>query len=188
MQIWFRMMIFSLILSLVKASNFIRVVVMAGLGLAGLWMMHTLAQDFQGIMKNGFGSATNLFGAGSRGEEQTYTNNEELKVFKRSINDVSNKPQINWDVIIKRDPVSCARSFICQLQASKDEELTREEKIILNITKLASNDSSSMANEQLQEALRNGETVDNPWECMKLYRFCPYTKKIMMTLLTMFGN
>lgn len=49
---------------------------MAGLGLAGLWMMHTLAQDFQSIMKNGFGSATNLLGAGSRGEEQTYTNSK----------------------------------------------------------------------------------------------------------------
>lgn len=61
---------------------------------------------------------------------------QEIKVFKRSI--VQSKKEeykIDWEIVIKRDPASCARSFICQLAASKEGDLTYEEKMILNLTR-----------------------------------------------------
>lgn len=186
---WARLIILSIVLGLAKANNFMRVILMAGMGLAGLWMVHTLAQDFHTIVQSGFGSGGHGFGGGGGGGGDKLYNNDELKVFKRSVTEAAKtKPHINWDVVIKRDPVSCARSFICQLQASREEELSREEKIILNLTKMAADDESSYAGQELREALDNGVSVTYPHDCMKMYRFCPYTKKMMMTLLRVFGG
>ncbi|XP_030746460.1 uncharacterized protein LOC115875197 isoform X1 [Sitophilus oryzae] len=206
---WARLIILSIVLGLAKANNFMRVILMAGMGLAGLWMVHTLAQDFHTIVQSGFGSGGHGFGGGGGGGGDKLYNSkwetkanvpknrqssgafldDELKVFKRSVTEAAKtKPHINWDVVIKRDPVSCARSFICQLQASREEELSREEKIILNLTKMAADDESSYAGQELREALDNGVSVTYPHDCMKMYRFCPYTKKMMMTLLRVFGG
>jgi hypothetical protein len=38
-----------------KAHHFIKVVILAGLGLAGLWMVHMLAQDYGHINNSGGG-------------------------------------------------------------------------------------------------------------------------------------
>lgn len=38
-----------------KAHHFIKLVILAGLGLAGLWMVHTLAQDYGNLSHGGGG-------------------------------------------------------------------------------------------------------------------------------------
>lgn len=38
-----------------KAHHFIKVVILAALGLAGLWMVHTLAQDYGNLSAHGGG-------------------------------------------------------------------------------------------------------------------------------------
>jgi len=62
-----------------------------------------------------------------------FSENEPIKVFKRSID--QKQPQIDWEMVIKRDPASCARSFICQLASTKEDQLVYEEKVILYLTK-----------------------------------------------------
>ncbi|XP_066263039.1 uncharacterized protein [Euwallacea similis] len=186
MSRWIQLMILIAAMGFTKAANFMRVVVMAGLGLAGLWMLHTLAQDFNSIMQGGFGSG----GGGDHGTSKLFNNNngessEPIKVFKRSIEE--RQPQINWELVIKRDPASCARSFICQLAASKEHELVYEEKMILHLTEAAAN-NQTWAGKQLQDALKNGHSINYSHECMKIYRYCPYTKRMMMALLRVFGN
>lgn len=49
MKIWLRILIVTLAIGFGKAHHIIRLIILAGLGLAGLWMLHTLAQDFQKI-------------------------------------------------------------------------------------------------------------------------------------------
>lgn len=49
---WLRFTIFLLVLGLGKTHHMIRLVVLAAMGLAGLWMLHTLAQDFNKIYNN----------------------------------------------------------------------------------------------------------------------------------------
>lgn len=44
------------------------------------------------------------------------------------------------------------------------------------------------ASKQLHEALKNGQSISYPHQCMKIYKFCPYTKRMMMALLRVFGN
>ncbi|RZC42963.1 hypothetical protein BDFB_002959 [Asbolus verrucosus] len=43
------------LISVSKAHGFIKIVILAGLGLAGLWMVHTLAQDYSNITNNSGG-------------------------------------------------------------------------------------------------------------------------------------
>ncbi|KAJ8941665.1 hypothetical protein NQ314_010310, partial [Rhamnusium bicolor] len=49
-------------------------------------------------------------------------------------------------------------------------------------------EQGTWASKQLQEALRNGEKVGQPSQCMKIYKYCPYTSQMMMTLLRIFGK
>lgn len=44
------------------------------------------------------------------------------------------------------------------------------------------------ASRQLQDALKSGEKVTKPSQCMKIYKFCPYTSQMMMALLKIFGR
>lgn len=56
MSRWIHLIIFGAAIGIAKSASFVKLVILAGLGLAGLWMMHTLAQDFNHIMQSGFGS------------------------------------------------------------------------------------------------------------------------------------
>lgn len=49
MSKWLRVALFVAILGITKGHHLIKVVILAALGLAGLWMVHTLAQDYQHI-------------------------------------------------------------------------------------------------------------------------------------------
>lgn len=115
------------LLGVSKAHHFIRLVILAGLGLAGLWMVHTLAQDFSHLNLGGLGSGGH---GGSGGSKEL---GGDLNLYKRSIQD--DKPTINWDYVLSRDPASCARSFICQLAAQDANLLSKEELTILDLTR-----------------------------------------------------
>lgn len=56
MSRWIQLLVLGTAIGAAKAASFVRLVILAGLGLAGLWMVHTLAQDFNHIMQSGFGS------------------------------------------------------------------------------------------------------------------------------------
>lgn len=49
-------------------------------------------------------------------------------------------------------------------------------------------DEDNWASKQLQEALKNGEKALKPSQCMKTYKYCPYTSQMMTTLLRVFGR
>ncbi|CAG9858999.1 unnamed protein product [Phyllotreta striolata] len=171
MNAWFKFLLFSLVLGLAKGAPFIRVVILAGLGLAGLWMVHTLAQDFSSIQNNG---GINFNPSGGR------------EIFKRSTQE-ADMPVIDWEMVLSRDPASCARSFLCQLVATEKELLTAEEKLMLKLVRYSAHEDT-WASKQLQDALRKGEKVAKPSQCMKIYKFCPYTSQMMMVLLKLFGK
>lgn len=131
---WLKILLFAAIVGFAKGHHFIRLVILAGLGLAGLWMVHTLAQDFNTIQTNTLNNINN-----NNNDDQNNNNNGggyQTSLFKRSIPEATNHhSQINWEVVLSRDPASCARSFLCQLAASEEKTLSKEEKIILNLVR-----------------------------------------------------
>lgn len=108
--------------------HFIRLVIMAALGLAGLYMLHNLAQDFQKIYSQfqeggGVGGGKWLTKRSANSSEY-YQVNESSKELPEDA-----YPDIDWDKILSRDPVGCARSFVCQIVADSRQE--RQEDVIL---------------------------------------------------------
>ncbi|KAJ8981815.1 hypothetical protein NQ317_007401 [Molorchus minor] len=164
MTYWLKAALFAITIGFAKAHHFIQLIILAGLGLAGLWMIHILAQDFTNVQSSG----------------------GDTKIFKRAIQD-GTSAQINWEIVLSRDPASCARSFLCQLAAADETSLTKEEKVMVEVTRTAA-EQATWAGKQLQEALNNGEKVDRPSQCMKIYKYCPYTSQMMMALLRVFGR
>uniref|UniRef100_A0A6P7FGS4 Uncharacterized protein LOC114330127 n=1 Tax=Diabrotica virgifera virgifera TaxID=50390 RepID=A0A6P7FGS4_DIAVI len=165
MNYWFKLFIFLVTIGFVKCSHFVKLIILAGLGLAGLWMVHTLAQDFSSIQNNG---------------------GETRDIYKRSV-DRSSKSGIDWEKVLSRDPVGCARSFLCQLSATSEENLLEEEVKIMDLLR-NTHQENTWANRLLQEAMKNGKQVKTPSQCMKIYRFCPYTSQMMTSLLKLFGR
>lgn len=41
-------------------------------------------------------------------------------------------PDIDWDKVLARDPVGCARSFVCQMVATNLKELQHSETTMLD--------------------------------------------------------
>lgn len=112
---WLKCFVLLGIFGLAKSHYFIRLVILATLGLAGLWMVHTLAQDFNLIQS---------------------IDSQNRNIFKRSIGQEHKQlPAINWALVLSRDPASCARSFICQLAATEPIKLTKDEKTMLRLVK-----------------------------------------------------
>ncbi|KAG5896433.1 hypothetical protein JTB14_022512 [Gonioctena quinquepunctata] len=173
MNHWLKLFLFSVLLGFAKAQHFIRLVILASLGLGGLWMVHTLAQDFNFIQANN--------GNNDNGDRGGIFRN----LFKRSIPE--RERVIDWETVLSRDPASCARSFICQLAATEKKLLSKEEERMLGLVRNSSHEDT-WASKQLQEALRNGGKVTRPGQCMEIYKYCPFTSQMMMTLLRMFGR
>lgn len=131
---WLKIIFFSLIIGFAKAHSFVRLVILAGLGLAGLWMVHTLAQDFNNIQSHNEDNFKSFHSSHNENTGPDFGNS--FKLFKRSISEPrSSANLINWELILSRDPASCARSFLCQLAATEDRVLTKEEKLMLKLVK-----------------------------------------------------
>lgn len=46
---WLHLIVLVVLFGVSKGHHIIRIVILGALGLAGLWMIHTLAQDYQNI-------------------------------------------------------------------------------------------------------------------------------------------
>lgn len=92
-----------------------------------LWMLHLLARDYQRIRKPAQTAARLLGYFGRR--------KRDLSAMETADNlDADNGTQsVNWDFIMKFDPLECAQSMICQL--ATDEDQYEEESDAMSIKK-----------------------------------------------------
>lgn len=83
---WLHLIVLIVLFGVSKGHHLIRIVILAALGLAGLWMVHTLAQDYQNITAGSHGGGSGGGGGKTISSEGTV---EFSKLFsKRSITDV----------------------------------------------------------------------------------------------------
>ncbi|XP_054267158.1 uncharacterized protein LOC128989304 [Macrosteles quadrilineatus] len=107
----------------VKAHiHFLRLVVLALAGLAGMYMVHLLANDWTKIRPNR-PSAGRLLQSALQG------------ISKRSIPDAMLEERVNeipsLEAALHQDPLGCARKLVCALAARPSNSLSREEVNIL---------------------------------------------------------
>ncbi|RZF38521.1 hypothetical protein LSTR_LSTR006116 [Laodelphax striatellus] len=101
--------------------HFIRVALLAILGLAGLYLIHKLAGDYMKITGGReLGHALGLW------KRSIPDNMDDYYQLDRSLG--SEHP---FEEILAQDPVGCARKLVCSISTKKDSKLDKEERTIL---------------------------------------------------------
>lgn len=102
-----------------------KVVLMMVFCLGTLWMLHLLARDYRAIRQKPVQNAARLLGYFGR-RKRDVSGLEEGQVDNGT-------HSVNWDFIMKFDPLECAQSMICQL--ATDEDQYDEESEAMSIKK-----------------------------------------------------
>lgn len=100
--------------------------------------------------------------------------------------------EIDWDRILKRDPVECLQSFICQITSNQetiefDKETTSQTaKEILLLVKYSINRNAPV---KIKNAYNLGvKYSNNSSKCYKHFPLCPYSSKTMLKLIQLYNS
>lgn len=109
-----------------------KVVLMMVFCLGTLWMLHLLARDYQRIRKPA-ATAARLLGYFGRRKRDVSDFGATTAALAESLDNSNDTHSVNWDFIMKFDPLECAQSMICQL--ATDEDQYDEESEAMSIKK-----------------------------------------------------
>nr|XP_029714375.1 uncharacterized protein LOC109424550 isoform X1 [Aedes albopictus] len=148
----------------------LRLLLLMIVGLGSLYVMHLLAQDFMKLSKP-------LFMASGKRDISSFNRTAELNNFEK---------HIDWNGMLKRDPLKCSLSLICQLAAGAELK----------------NEAANAIYEFIQYSVENNENVPKKIvhsferglsfnrfngtdfeHCYPHYPLCIYSAKTMMKLL-----
>lgn len=86
--------------------------------LGTLWMLHLLARDYQRIRKPAQ-TAARLLGYFGRRKRDVSAYDDGAAALAQADDNATHS--VNWDFIMKFDPLECAQSMICQLATDEDQ-------------------------------------------------------------------
>ncbi|GAB0098355.1 uncharacterized protein DMENIID0001_140760 [Sergentomyia squamirostris] len=140
--------------------------------LGSLYCLHLLAQDYQKIRRPVQTAAK----AAAKSLGLEFLTGRK----RRSVTDEPDQPPaIQWDALLRVDPLLCASSLVCQLAAGAAIDFT-EGLPIKNFILANANDS---APEKVRKARELGQRADSVKECFQKYNFCPYSAKTMLRII-----
>lgn len=99
--------------------------------LGTLWMLHLLARDYRAIRQKPVQTAARVLGLFGRRKRDVTAFGEMGQVAESQQDNGTHT--VNWDFIMKFDPLECAQSMICQL--ATDEDQYDEESEAMSIKK-----------------------------------------------------
>ncbi|XP_059617654.1 uncharacterized protein LOC132262399 [Phlebotomus argentipes] len=145
-----------------------RLILLGILLLGSLYCLHLLAQDYQKIrrpVQTAAKVAAKALGldflAGRR---------------RRAVDE---PPAIDWETLLRHDPLLCASSLVCQLAAGAAVDFD-EGVAIKNFILANANDS---APEKVKKARDLGRRASGAKECFQKFNFCPYSAKTMLRIV-----
>ncbi|XP_025421953.1 uncharacterized protein LOC112691773 isoform X2 [Sipha flava] len=170
----------------VKAHiHFIRLALLAAMGLMGMWMMHKLAQDWQKISSSNRPAkpASAAMAAGKL-----------LGIWKRSIPDAhldefveeSLDDFYKFDDILRQDRSTCARKMICQIAATPQNQLNRVETNLLKMLSPSEHFGDDAAKNIFRKAMNFGRSKKDVKACHQEYKKCRFNTRQMFKLFTSF--
>ncbi|XP_055532861.1 uncharacterized protein LOC129722982 [Wyeomyia smithii] len=148
----------------------LRLLVLAIIGLGSLYVMHLLAQDFMKLSKP-------LFMASGKREAVLINRTSALMKFEN---------KIDWSSILKRDPLECSLSLICQLAAGAEKE-NDAANAIYNFIEYSIENNKNVSKrivQSFERGLHLYQFNDADFKkCYPYYPLCIYSAKTMMKLL-----
>ncbi|XP_065090786.1 uncharacterized protein LOC135711751 isoform X2 [Ochlerotatus camptorhynchus] len=147
-----------------------RLLILAVVGLGSLYVMHLLAQDFMKISKP-------LFMASGKRDISRFNRTSALNNFEK---------QIDWNGMLKRDPLKCSLSLICQLAAGAELKNDAANAIFEFIHYSVENSKNVPKKivHSFERGLGFNKFNETDFEnCYPHYPLCIYSVKTMMKLL-----
>lgn len=178
--------------------HFIKLALMAGMGLIGLWMLHKLAQDYNKIRKpaQAAKAAGRLLGLWKRSISEDMVHQLEdqepvldpFKFFDEKYgsfdsDDVSLNVHPNFDTVLYFDQNECARRMICQLATRK--QLNQNESAILKLIKMK-NQKDRHGREVFRKAADVGYKWKDAKKCKEVFKRCRFTDAQMLRVIRVF--
>jgi hypothetical protein len=164
----------------VKAHiHFIRLALLAAMGLAGMWMMHKLAQDWQKISNRPRPAAMagKLLGLWKRSIDETHIES----YVEDSLHDI-----YKFDEILRQDRSTCARKMICQLAATPENQLDRVETNLLKLLSPGEHFGENAAKDIFRKAMDLGRRKKDVRACHAEYKKCRFNTRQIFKLFTSF--
>ncbi|VVC33175.1 Protein of unknown function DM4/12 [Cinara cedri] len=164
----------------VKAHmHFIRLALIAAMGLMGMWMMHKLAQDWHKISTANRPAmmAGKLLGLWKRSIPETHVD----AFVEESLHDF-----YKFDEILRQDRSMCARKMICQIAATPKSQLNQVEINLLKILSPSEHFGDNAAKEIFRKAMDLGRTKKDVKACHTEYKKCRFNTRQMFKLFTSF--
>lgn len=179
--------------------HFIRLALLAGMGLIGMWLLHKLAQDYNKIRKpaQAVKAAGRLLGLWKRSISDEMVHHLEglepvLDPFKffdekygqSDTDDVSLSVHPNFDTVLYFDQNECARRMVCQLATRK--RLNQNESAVLKLIKMQTNQKDNHGREVFRKAADVGYKSKDPKKCKEIFKKCRFTDAQMLRVIRVF--
>uniref|UniRef100_A0A034V206 Uncharacterized protein n=1 Tax=Bactrocera dorsalis TaxID=27457 RepID=A0A034V206_BACDO len=154
----------------------LKLILLMAMGLGAMYMVHLLAQDYNKIRQpvaaaaRAIVSSSNLRTRAKRDIYENVTNTTTLN--------------IDWKIILSRDPFECLQSLICQLMSGADTH-SLEAKLLMEFLEK----TVVSAPVEVQFAFSRGLALHGSTEtCYNVYPFCIYSANTMLRVLRWFAE
>ncbi|XP_054083637.1 uncharacterized protein LOC105209664 [Zeugodacus cucurbitae] len=168
----------------------LKLILLMAMGLGAIYMVHLLAQDYNRIRQPVAAAARAIVSASNpitRAKRDSYA--EDAKVHNwlhPTIKNMTNTTTLNidWKIILSRDPFECLQSLICQLMAGA-ENRSYEAKLLMEFLEK----TVVSAPVEIRLAFSRGLALRKSTEsCYNVYPFCVYSAKTMLRVLRWFAD
>ncbi|KAG8270062.1 hypothetical protein J6590_093537, partial [Homalodisca vitripennis] len=129
-SIWVTLLLLILTGAVKAHIHFLRLAILAAAGLAGMYMVHLLAQDWTKIRPN-TPNLTPLIQQALQGIQGLSKRSIPDGIVDDSLNEIP-----TWDSALEQDPLGCARKLVCTLATRPRSSLRAEETNILAMVRL----------------------------------------------------
>ncbi|EEB18250.1 hypothetical protein Phum_PHUM506940 [Pediculus humanus corporis] len=164
--------------SFVKASSLgIKLLIMMGAGLAGMYMMHLLAQDY-----NKYTSLNRPSRSVDNLHDNTTTFIMDEEVVRESENNYRLNEIITFEKIIQFDPTGCARRYVCTIATKSNKKQNQYERNLIQILR-SNNGKHDTGREAFNFALNLGRDKKDPDACAREYSKCLFSVSEMLKLV-----
>ncbi|XP_049859734.1 uncharacterized protein LOC126354258 [Schistocerca gregaria] len=159
------------------SAHFIRLALVAVMGLAGMYMLHVLAQDYNAIrqpVKAKVASAILRSVIAKRSAADS-------PVFGEAAGAAAGRPSLDWGRVLRADPAGCARRVLCELAAEPQLRLSdADRRLLALVTDGGGGGRGDVSWRAFWRAVEVGRASADRAACWAAFRGCPHSTALIL--------
>ncbi|XP_046995688.1 uncharacterized protein LOC124607407 [Schistocerca americana] len=157
------------------SAHFIRLALVAVMGLAGMYMLHVLAQDYNAIrqpVRAKVASAILRSVIAKRSAADSPVVGEAAS---------AGRPSLDWGRVLRADPAGCARRVLCELAAKPELRLSdADRRLLALVTDGGGGGRGDVSWRAFWRAVEVGRSAADPAACWAAFRGCPHSTALIL--------